>query len=631
MEMPEKLAMLLLFLVAASVPLPVKAQDPGGELMGAILFERNCAACHSGDSSNNRGPDRESLRSRRPEVIYEVLTTGPMAVQAADLSDQVRRTIAEYVAGRPFGSDAGHASSMPNQCVSATTSRGTGSWSGWSPTVDNARYQPAAAAGLTRNDVPNLGLKWAFGFPGGGTAYGQPTVVDGTLFTSSDAGFVYALDASTGCVKWSFEAQAGVRGAVSVGPVPGRSDVRRAAFFADVRANAYAVDADTGTLLWTHKVDDHPTARNTGAVTLFNNTVYVPLSSFEELAGPQPDYECCKFRGSVTALDAATGEVKWKSYTIREEPRPTRRNSVGTQLWGPAGAGTWGSPTIDTEKPVIYIGTGNAYTTPAAPTSDAILAFNRDTGDLLWAQQKTANDAWILSCDRYGSSRTENCPDAGLQNPQFRDVDIVQTLLRQLPNGRRILVAGQQTGIAYGLDPDNNGAEVWRYDSEGGAFNFGIAADDELVYLPTMYRDPGGGYPGSGGGSTLGPRGALTAIRIDTGERVWHTPTPAPTECDQQEGWCNGSMAAAPTVIPGVVFAGSRDGVLRAYSTADGEIIWDFNTARDFETVNGVAAKGGSMDGSGPTVVNGMMFVGSGYAIMPGSRAGNILFAFGVD
>ena len=107
---------------------------------------------------------------------------------------------------------------------------------------------------------------------------------------------------------------------------------RDAAFFGDARGNMHAVDARTGQPIWKVSVESFPSARLTGSAVLHNGRLYVPVSSSEEGAGSLPDYECCKFRGSVVALDAATGKQIWKSYTIPEEPVPVRKNARGTQL-----------------------------------------------------------------------------------------------------------------------------------------------------------------------------------------------------------------------------------------------------------------------------------------------------------
>src|SRR5437773_2562809 len=236
-------------------------------------------------------------------------------------------------------------------------------------------------------------------------AAAQPAVVGGRVFIGSASGRVFSLGLRTGCAYWTFDADTMVRSAISVGDAGGRP----LAYFGDVRATVYAVDASTGTLVWKRRVDEHPAARITGAPALHAGHLYVPVSSIEESTGASAKYECCTFRGSVVALDAAAGSVVWKAYTIPDPPKPTRTNKAGTQLYGPSGAAVWSSPTIDSKAGVLYIATGDSYSDPTAAASDAILALNLETGAVKWSQQITKNDSWNLACV---GNDLSNCPDA---------------------------------------------------------------------------------------------------------------------------------------------------------------------------------------------------------------------------
>ncbi len=377
-------------------------------LRGQILYEEKCAVCHSSGATGSRAPTRDTLREFTPERVLEAITNGVMKSQAEGLTDEQKRGIAEYITLRPMGSSAkGDASSMKNQCsvaapIGELSARAL--WNGWSPDHSNARFQSSGAAGITADQIPRLKLKWAFGFPGATSAYAQPTVVDGHLFTSSDAGYVYSLAAETGCIYWSFSASAGVRTPIIIGngPARGMANVRRIAYFGDVRANVYAVDADTGRLLWKAQVERHPQARITGGLVLEGNRLLVPVSSLEELSGNDNHYECCTFRGSVVALEANSGNQIWKTYTIQDEPKPARKSASGVQLWGPAGGAVWNTPTIDIERGEVYFGTGNAYTSPAAPTTDSVMALDLRSGRILWWHQLVAQDAWVIGCGSLG-------------------------------------------------------------------------------------------------------------------------------------------------------------------------------------------------------------------------------------
>jgi polyvinyl alcohol dehydrogenase (cytochrome) len=403
-----------------------------------------------------------------------------------------------------------HAQSTDTMCrnTPALADPESGShWNGWGAGPANTRFQPASQARLSATDVPKLKLKWAFGIENVTQARSQPAIAGGRLYMASDSGMVYALDPGTGCTYWTFKAQANVRAAISIGP--------RAIYFADTKANAYALDRATGAQLWVRKVDDHPFAKSTGAPTLYDGRLYVTASGVgEETSATRPDYECCTFRGSVSALDANTGQVIWKAYTIPEAPRPRGKSTAGAQLWGPSGAGVWSAPTIDAKRSVIYVATGNGYSDPQQKTSDAVIAFDLKTGKMKWASQVTPKDVWVLGCPgRPGQPANPSCPeDVG---PDFDFA--ASPILTTMANGRDMLVIPQKSGVGYGLDPDKEGEMVWQYRfGKGSAIGgvWGAAVDQQQAYFAAadyMTQAPGG----------------LHAVRLDTGARVWYTPPPA--------------------------------------------------------------------------------------------------------
>jgi polyvinyl alcohol dehydrogenase (cytochrome) len=599
-------------LVASSVG----AQTPDG----AAVFEKACASCHAKPAPDSRAPTREVLRNVAPEAILTALTVGNMFRQGSELTDAERRAVAGFLAGRPVGTAAppsivGRCQATPPPLQLSMVDAG---WNGWGAGAANTRFQPAAKAKLDATSVPKLKLKWAYGFAGVNSARSQPAVLGGRLFVASESGDVVALDAKRGCTYWTYHAQAGIRTAVSVGPYQSANANGRvlsagfAVYFSDGSATAYAVDATTGKEIWHRKVDDHPYARATGSLTLYQNRLYVPTAGVgEEGQGGLPRYECCTFRGSVTALDASTGAVIWKSFTITEEPKPRAKNAAGVQTWGPAGGGVWGAPTVDAARRAIYITTGNNYSGPVTPTSDAIIAMDLETGKIRWSFQPTTNDVWTGGC-RPTNPADSNCPEALGPDHDFS----ISPLLTKGPNGRDVIIALQKSGMAYAVDPDK-GTKVWEYKtSEGSGMGgqWGIAADDTQVYF-----------------GVNGPRqapGGMRATTIATGQEVWSKPA-AERLCGTARG-CSAAQGAALTTIPGLVFSGSQDGGVRAYSAKDGSIVWQFDTNKEFETVNGVTANGGAIDGPGPVVADGMVYVTSGYVSLIG-RPGNVLLAFGVD
>ena len=273
--------------------------------------------------------------------------------------------------------DAGESS----YCTTAPSTRNSPSWNGYGLDMANSRFQSAESAGITSANVPKLKLKWAFGFPDVTTSFGTPTVVRGWLYIGSADGTVYVLNAISGCIYWTYKAT-GVRTGTIISPD------RTIAYISDLHAWVHAVNTQTGAQLWTVHVENHPSASITGSLKLVGDRLYVPVSGGgDELAAGEANFVCCKFRGSLVALDAKTGKQIWKSYTISDVAKMTGKTANGTEVWEPSGASIWSTPTIDLRKHAIYFGTGVNYTRPATKTSDAVVAFDISTGKTLWSQQ----------------------------------------------------------------------------------------------------------------------------------------------------------------------------------------------------------------------------------------------------
>jgi polyvinyl alcohol dehydrogenase (cytochrome) len=502
-------------------------------------------------------------------------------------------------------------------------------WNGWGVDPSQSRFQPGEMAQLAAEDVPRLKLKWAFGISGAFFSYAQPTVIGGRTFVGSQTGMVYSLGARTGCIYWEYDAGPGVRSAITVG----RSSAGWLAYFGDLQANVHAVDAVTGRAKWKVHIENHPAARVTGAPLLVGSTLFVPVSSIEEATATDFTYRCCTFRGSIVALQASTGEQLWKTYMVAQEPTARATSIAGTQLMGPSGAPVWSSPTYDAVKDLIYVTTGDNYSDPPTETSDAFLAFNAASGKLAWVRQVTSGDAFTSGCPE-----SPNCPAA--KGPDFDFGS--SAILVHLANGKRVLIAGQKSGVVTAVDPDRDGAVLWqtRVGAGGrlGGVQWGSAADGSKFYVAvsdSKYTLVSPDTPGSQElpffperawllDSKIG--GGLHALKVETGEEVWHTPHPG---CNDVPG-CGPAQLAAVTAIPGIVFSGGIDGHMRAYSAQDGRIVWDVDTKGEYRTVNGVAARGGAIDGPGPVVVGGILYVPSGYGLW-GGAPGNVLLAYSVD
>lgn len=600
------LTVLSLAALAACAPNPSPRAVQVESASGPAVFQAHCVECHDG-APDSRAPQPEQLRGMAPEAIVDALTGGAMRYQGLPLSAAERRAVAEYLSGRSFGAelvfdpDAGRCASPRPMGDPASGP----SWNGWGPDLDNTHNQPVSAAGFDASALPRLRLKWALGFHDATSSWAQPTVVGGRLFVGSQNGSVYAVDARDGCIVWTYEAEGSVRSAVSVGPGRGGG---YAAYFSDQRGYGYAVDAETGAQIWKVVVEPHPLVRLTGSVALYDGRLYVPTSSYEEV-GKGPDYACCTFRGSIVALDAETGRSIWKGYTVTVEPRVMGVRDDGVEALGPSGGAIWSAPTIDPRRRAIYAGVGNTYSGESQPATDAIVAFDMDTGRQLWAQQVTPDD--VSGCRR-GEA---NCPETRGPDYDFG----VSPVLATRRDGKDILVIGQKSGVGYALDPDDGGRILWQYRAgEGsalGGIEWGVSVDDDNAYFPIADNSrerPGG----------------LHAVSLMTGERVWFAPPIEDLLCGERSRSCSPAQSAAITVVDGVVFSGAFDGGLRAYSTRDGRVVWTLDTNGDYETVNGVPAHGGSINGPGPVAVGGMLYVTSGdYR----GRTGNVLLAYGLE
>ena len=601
-------------------PAPNRGLSAGTE-QGFAVFQNVCLSCHGNPNVTN-APEPAVLRSYSPERIYATLTSGAMKAVGAQLTDNQRRLVAQAVAGRLLGtSPQGDYRLMADHCPANPPMQAPSAgaaWNGWGNNIDNTRFQPAAAAGLTAADLPRLRLKWAFGLPNSTSAYSEPVVVSGRVFVGTDTGYVYSMDARTGCVYWSFLAQSGVRNALRIERIAVQGRLREVAFFGDLKANVYALDARTGEQLWSTHVEQQYTDRVTAPPAYYHGRLFVPISSWEEFSAASLDYPCCTSVGEIVALDAHTGRKVWNTYVIAPRPRPTHKNSKGVQQYAPAGGSVWNTPAVDPLRDAIYFGTGDATTDPAADTSDSVMALSMKTGRMLWYHQITSGDAFLGGC--YGKTRTDNCPAS--EGPDWDVPD--SPILYRLANGHRLIVVGTKPGDVLAFDPDDNGRLVWRTNVTGKLAR-------RLPFGPAAFRQTGIQWGGAVDEGTvyygLKVGGGLAAIRIADGQRLWQVPI------DTGDGGQRVGYDSPATAIPGIVFLGGSDGTIVAASTRDGRVLWSYDTDRPFDTVNRVPAHGGAMGSQGITVVGGMLFAGSGYSVGQSGAAhsGNVVLAFGTE
>ncbi len=616
-----------LLLSSVSIALSWAFSPTEGESDGEALYQAHCARCHEGQVK--RAPHRDVISRLPALMVLHSLERGRMKFEGMTRTNQERRAISEWMTGKKLPPPTEKDETVAGFCEDApgefSIEDGAPQWNGWGADNFNTRFQSAEAAGISADQVPELRVKWVFGLPMD-FRVSQPTVVGSRVFIGSLQGRIYSLDAKTGCLYWSVKMDSGVRATMVVDTLPGTTPPRYVVYVGDAAANMYALDARTGKELWKVDVDDHPSARITATPKTHGNRLYVPTTSLEEIAGADPTYECCTFRGKIMALNRFNGKLVWKAYTIPDPPAPVRKNAVGVQLWGPSGATIWSSPALDPERNRMYVTTGDNYSDPASLTSDAVVALDLRTGKVLWSKQFTAGDAWNVACETEDDT---NCPE--VRGPDF---DFASSpIVRILPDGRRIILAGQKSGVMHAIDPDRNGEILWqeRVGKGGllGGIQWGSAADAKQVYVALSdvvrktIENADGGWTRILDGSV---GGGMFALDIESGERKWHVPAVGCGDRPQ----CSPAQSAAVSALPGVVFSGSVDGHLRGYATDSGNVVWDYNAVQEYESTNGVKTKGGSFDGPGPTIADGMLYVHSGYGYR-GGMPGNALIAFSVN
>ena len=594
------------------------ADDP----YAAEVFAKNCASCHQSEAgARGRIPQIEVLRTMSSTAIQKTLDSGIMKAQAASLSADERLKLATYLGITT--TQEKKRDELANPCPASAGWKGNSAFGSWGGNLGNTRFQSDAAAGLRAEDVPRLKLAWAFAFTETSTLRSQPAVYRGRVFVGGQDGSIYALDASTGCTYWSSAVQSQVRSGMTVGEVGGNPIV----FFGDSAGYLYALDGNTGKEIWKMRPEEHLAATQTSTPVFYRGRLYIGSASREESLSISPGYVCCTFRGSESAIDAATGKILWKRYMIPEIAKERSKTRRGAKVSGPSGAGIWTAATLDPEHDAVYVVTGDNYSDPPTALSDALVALRMSTGEILWSKQFTAKDVYNSSCQL---ADKVNCPDIEGPDYDFASPAILVTL----PNGKRALVLSQKSAIVFAVDPDQRGKALWQTRvGEGGivgGIEWGSASDGRNVYVALsdirfkVARKPGSNDrayeldPDKGGG--------LFALRTDNGERMWQAPPPG---CGGRPN-CSPAQSAAITGIPGVVWSGAEDGHLRAYSTANGKIVWDYDTAREFKTVNGVPGRGGAIDVAGPIVADGMLFSVSGYPAR-GGMPGNVLLAFRVE
>lgn len=664
--------------------------EAGGEYPGKAVYDQWCASCHD-DGGQSGAPSFEALRTLPRATVKYALELGYMKIQAKDVP---KDELAQLISWLP--KDEGSVDSWINaaRCPVKVREVKLGDdqkrvSTKFGVTGDANRAQTAEDTGLSYDQMKDLEVAWVAAFPQTPTMRSQPVVVGDTIFiAATDAGRLYALDTNSGCVKWHYVSDMTLRSSLTFAEATDKSPA--AIIMGDAAGFVHAVDARTGRKLWQSEARLNDLNRITGAPVVHDGKVFTPVSAIEVNYAGQDDYECCKGQGAIITFDLATGKKLWTGTTM-EPAQPVRLGRTGTQQWGPSGAIIWSTPTIDPKRNVIYAGTGENTSWPATDTSDAIIAYDMDTGEKRWVFQATKADIWNYACGR----RSANCDWPGEYHSPDHDFGATSMLVKR-SDGSELVIAGQKSGVVWALNPDN-GQLVWSNKvgrgSANGGVHWGMAYDGARVFVPN--NDPN--RPGAPGENPAwGP--GIHALNVMSGEIEWsykntladcgqdapvakaYTPpaewkiqrvsapilpppprvTPAPVVPRPPAGAvvapvgtppaaaagaapapaaapaapaprpqvCRLGMSPAPLLVDGALVTGTTQGMLRIFDGKTGDVMFEYMTNRDFpNTVNGVKGHGGGLDSAPYVAGDGTLFVQSGYARF-GEPPGNVLIAF---
>ncbi|MEX0965144.1 MAG: PQQ-binding-like beta-propeller repeat protein [Pseudohongiellaceae bacterium] len=585
------------------------------------MFEQNCSSCHLSEAEANAGqlaPTIETLQTLTAASLEFAINEGVMYGQASVLTNEQKAAIVNYLAAEV--DDSWLADTMcaaDNRTVDLNQPVHLGSFG---VDANGTRNMSRQQAGIATEDMANLQLQWALAFPDVNALRASPVMVGSTLFFSATGSRkVLALDAELGCAKWVFDSPTRLRSSLAFGELGATGP--KAVVFGDGEGFVYALDAQTGELIWSSDVRSHGRGvRLTGGMTMHGDKIFVPISASGVSQGGTATFECCVGHGEIVTLDAATGAIEWVYHTMQEAQYTGEVSSIGVRLRGPSGAPIWTTPTVDAKRNTVYITTGENTSHPATNTSDAIIALDLDSGAEKWAFQGMVHDVWNSAC---GRTQGPNCPNQAPSTLADKDFGGAAVLVERAEGD--ILLAGQKTGDLWALNPDT-GALLWNQrvgtGSTLGGNHWGITTDGERVFHPI--NDPG---EASG---TYVPQRGMYSFFVGSGEPSWSfkveadcdNRSPRLRNCETRNGF-----SATPLLIDGALVSAGVDGRLYIFDKETGEILFLHDTVQDYETVNGVPGYGGAIDSHSIAAGGGMLFISSGYGRM-GGTPGNVLLAF---
>ena len=610
--------------------------------LGGKLFDKHCASCH--DNPAMHAPSREALSGFSKETVMVALEFGKMQPMAAHLSKQERGLIAIYLAGTAPADEwiAEHG------CKTPAPENHTEYVTNWGLGGHNRRFMSQQKAGIDRSNVASLEPVWSLAFPKVTDMRSQPAIIGDTLYLGDKTGKLYAIDRHTGCIRGHTEVLSGIRSAITVATL---NNGKKLLVFADSMASIYAVDPVSLKKVWQEAARIYETSVITGSISYHDNRLFIPVSSYEVAVSGSPSHVCCKSHGGVIALDATDGSKLWEWHGT-EDATVQGQNSAGADMYGPSGVSVWSTPTIDAKRNRIYFGTGENLSLPATDTSDAIVALDMDSGELVWRFQALANDVWNAACLNGGA----NCPENAGGDFDFG----ASVIMADLPGGGELLLAGQKSGDVFALDPDPDSADgevIWQQQvsnagigpnlaqsTTNGGVHWGMALSGDRLLVAAA--DPERVRP------EYIPKPGLHALDLASGRVLWFSPVTRGCEIAEEDKPLIGlqnmragkkveladqyrcsfyyGLSAAVLATEELVFSAGLDGKIRAFDIASGDVLWQAETARPFDTDNGVTGHGGAIDVSGQVAADGWLYVQSGYSMF-GQLPGNMLVAYRVD
>ena len=507
------------------------------------------------------------------------------------------------------------------------------SWPSGGHDISNTHSNPAETK-INADNVGRLAVKWTYTTHGDVSAI--PAVVGGAVYFPDWGGYLNKVDAATGAQVWSrpISDYDGVPGSVSRASPAVVGDT---VYLGDQNGGyLFAVNASTGAPVWTTRVDPHPVAIATAGPLVYNGVIYQGMASLEEGAATDPNYPCCTFRGSVVAVDAGTGQVLWKTYTVPDNggvPCSTKSPASGC---GYSGGAVWGTtPAVDPASNTLYITTGNNYTVPdsvkacqdagGTPSQclspddhvDAVMALNASTGQIKWSTGVQGFDDWNVAC--IPGFDPHNCPSSPGPDYDFGSGPNLFTI-KDKGKSRLVVGAGQKSGQYWALDAAT-GQILWSQaagpGSTLGGIEWGPATDGKRIYVAeenfngTPYQLPSG---------QTTDHGSWAAIDPASGQILWQTPDPDNNTTVGFFGPQNYGQALGPvSVANGVLYAPSMSGKMYALDAASGKFLWSFTTPGSVNT--------------GGVPINGTVYWGDGYShlFIPGWPASTTFYAFSIN